>query len=188
MSYERLAYFLLVGQSAERIVNIAPDLAPKDEMPLSSALDLALAMPAVVKKAGNAAEIFKYLFVFENFLRDLVLETLAEENPTDWWDKKVPDDVKTDVAKSRDTEETKAWMAMGTRDNISLTTYPQLIRIIDVCWKDDFEEMIKDKSLLQQARLITHMRNAICHMTEIPEEEINRIKQVLRDWFRAVAP
>ena len=28
----------------------------------------------------------------------------------------------------------------------------------------------------------------ICHMSIIPSEELERIKQTMRDWFRVVAP
>ena len=45
-----------------------------------------------------------------------------------------------------------------------------------------------DKTLLQSARAIAHLRNTICHMSEIPEEEIDRVRLTMRDWFRMVAP
>lgn len=188
MNSSKLALFLLVGQSAERAVKREPLAAPKDSLPLSKEMDLALSLPAFVKAGTNASIVYKYLFVFENFLRDLVKETLSEAEPLEWWEKKVPQNVKDEVASSQETEETKSWMALGIRDKIFLTTYPQLLAIIDHCWKAHFESIVKDKSLVQEARHITHMRNAICHMTDIPDEEVNRIKQVLRDWFRVVAP
>jgi len=34
----------------------------------------------------------------------------------------------------------------------------------------------------------TVRRNTICHMSIIPSEELERIKQTMRDWFRVVAP
>ncbi len=50
------------------------------------------------------------------------------------------------------------------------------------------DDIVRDKGLVQEARLIAHLRNIICHMTEIPEEEVERIRQTIRDWFRVVAP
>lgn len=187
MNIGRLAHFLLVGQTAERAIQKQPETAPQDSLTLSKTLDLALALPEEVKKSNRASEIYRYLFVFENFLRDLVKDVLSEGN-NDWWEQNVPTDVKTEVLSSEQNEDVKSWMSIGVREKIALTTYPQLLRIIDHCWKSHFSEIIKDKSLIQQARLIAHLRNAICHMTDIPDEEVERIKQVLRDWFRAVEP
>lgn len=188
MNKADLALFLMLGQSAERAIERQPNTAPPESLPLSKALDLALSLPETVKAASDAAVVFKYLFVFENFLRELIKETLSEDEPTEWWEKKVPQNVRDLVKESEETEETKAWMALGIREKIALTTYPQLLTIIDYCWKSDFEVIVRDKSLIQEARHIGHIRNAICHMTSIPEEEMNRIKQVLRDWFRIVSP
>lgn len=188
MSLATLAHFLMRAQSAERVILNQPDAVSQESMSISEKLDLALAIPQVVKSAGRAAEVYRYLFVFEVFLRELVREVLSESDPEEWWEKKVPTQVKEDVAKSKETDEMKAWMALGIRDRLALTTYPQVLSIIDHCWKTHFEVVIRDKALLQEARHLTHMRNAICHMSEVPEEEINRIKQVMRDWFRVVEP
>ena len=67
-------------------------------------------------------------------------------------------------------------------------TYPQLLRVMDHCWKVGFEDLLRDKTLLQQSRAIGHLRNTLCHMTEISGEEMERIRQTMRDWFRVVAP
>jgi hypothetical protein len=67
-------------------------------------------------------------------------------------------------------------------------TYPQVLRVIDHCWKSDFEDLIRDKALIQEARMAGHLRNAICHMSSIPGEEVARVRQVMRDWFRRIAP
>jgi Swt1-like HEPN len=79
-------------------------------------------------------------------------------------------------------------MALGSRPKLALTTYPQLLSIIEHRWDDDFKSLIRDKSLIQEARHIGHIRNALCHMTDVPQEEVERVKQVIRDWFRVVAP
>jgi hypothetical protein len=79
-------------------------------------------------------------------------------------------------------------MALGSRDKSALLTLPQLLKIIDHTWKEGFDEVVRDKGLVQEARLLVHLRNTICHMSIISPEEIDRIKQTMRDWFRIVAP
>lgn len=187
MDDTRLALFLMLGQDASRTVQSAPQLAPPDRLLLSDQYDLATAIPGPVKAANEAALGYRLFYVFENFLRQLVVQVLTDDDGGDWWDD-LPQDVRNEVEKLEDTEELKGWMALGSRDKSALMTYPQLLRTIDHCWKSHFAEIVRDKALLQEARHIAHLRNTICHMSPIDDEEIDRIRQVMRDWFRVVSP
>jgi hypothetical protein len=183
----RTALFLMLGQTAERTVAGLETIAPTESLLLSSSYDLATLIPEGVKQAIQAAEAYKLLFVFEGHLRDFVVEVLSADPARSWWDR-VPADVQDEVAELEETEEAKSWMALGSRNKSALLTYPQLLRIIEHAWKDGFSDLVRDKALIQEARLIGHLRNTICHMTSIPDEETERIKQTMRDWFRVVAP
>jgi len=187
MSDNSLALFLMLGQSAEKKVRDEPNTVPAESLLISKTFDLAMVLPNEVRRASRTAEVFKLFFVFESFLRELVLSTLAEDDKENWWNK-VPKDVRDEVEKLEQTEETKTWMALGSRDKLALSTLPQLLRIMDERWKEEFVQIIRDKSLIQEARHVSHIRNAVCHMTEVPVEEVERVKQVMRDWFRVVAP
>jgi Swt1-like HEPN len=183
----RLALFLTLGRSIERLIQQDTTVVPPQSLAISDALDLAILLPADVRESVRAALVYKLFFVFENFLRDLVLDVLSDKAETNWWSL-VPADVRKEVEELERVDETKQWMALASREKLSLTTYPQLLKIILDCWNEGFDQQIRDKGLVQEARLLAHLRNAICHMTDVPDEEVERIKQVLRDWFRIVSP
>jgi hypothetical protein len=187
MSDATAALFIMLGQAAEKTVSRLDDVVPKESLLLSPAYDLAHLVPDKVRKASDAAEIYRLFFVFENYLREFVVEVLSKDASEAWWDK-IPPDVQAEVIKLENTEEVKSWMALGSRDKSSLMTLPQLLRVIDENWKKCFDDFVRDKSLIQEGRLIVHLRNTICHMSSIPTEEADRIRQVMRDWFRVVAP
>jgi len=187
MEDSKLALFMLLGKTAENTITEIPTLAPSQPLLISASYDLATLMPQEVKESFMAAEAYKLFFVFEQYLRAIVSEILTGSNPSNWWDE-MPNDVQEEVAKLEETEEIKSWMALGSRDRFSLMTYPQLVRVIEHCWKPHFEEIIRDKGLIHEARLIAHLRNRICHMSPISSEEMERIRQTIRDWFRMVAP
>jgi hypothetical protein len=125
--------------------------------------------------------------VFENYLREFVVATLTDDENSIWWDK-LPTDVKAEIESLEETEESKGWMSLGSRDKSALMTYPQLLKVIDHCWKSHFQEIVRDKALIQEARHISHLRNTLCHMTNVTDEELDRVRQVMRDWFRVVSP
>jgi len=182
-----LALFLMLGQTAEKTAHSLPETAPGESLRISATYDLALLMPDSVKEAIGAALGYKLFYVFENYLRELVVDVLSKDAGANWWDK-VPKDVQEDVAKLEQTEEAKRWMALGSRDKSALMTFPQLLHVIDQCWASGFDDLLRDKSLVQEARVLSHLRNTLCHMTPVSEEEMERIRQVMRDWFRIVAP
>src|SRR4051812_15894911 len=103
------ALFVMIGQSAEKCVAKIEALVPKDSLFLSPTYDLAPLLPQSVRKASEAAEVYRLFFVFENYLRDLVLDTLTRDTSKPWWDW-VPKDVQDEVTKLEETEEMKSWM------------------------------------------------------------------------------
>jgi hypothetical protein len=183
----RAALFVMLGQTAERTLARLDDVPSGAPLLLSPTYDLAALVPESVNAANRAAETYRLFFVFEGYLREFVVEALSFDPAISWWDR-VPKDVQDEVEKLEDTEEAKSWMALGSRGKAALLTYPQLLRIIDHAWKDCFADTVRDKALVQEARLVGHLRNTICHMTPIPDEENERVKQTMRDWFRIVAP
>lgn len=182
-----LAHFLMLGQSADRAVAKLEEVAPTESLLIGPAHDLAQLLPEHLREAMRASETYKLFFVFENYLRDFVVEILSSDPAVTWWDR-IPKDVQDEITNLEETEETKSWMAVGSRDKSALMTYPQLLRVIEHCWKVSFEELVRDRALVQEARSISHLRNTTCHMTAVPKEEIERVRQTMRDWFRVVAP
>jgi len=178
----------MLGQTAEKTVAKLEDIVPKESLLLSQAYDLALLAPDTVRKAVEASEPYKLFFAFEAYLRQMIVEVLSKEGQDANWYDKVPKDVKDEITRLEATEEIKSWMSLGSRDKSALMTLPQLLKVIEENWKEGFDDLIRDKGLIQEARLLVHLRNTICHMSTIPVEEIERIKQTMRDWFRVVAP
>ena len=46
-------------------------------------------------------------------------------------------------------------------------------------WNDIFKDLVRDKFLIQEGRSISHLRNTLCHMSDISEEEHKQINQVI---------
>lgn len=185
----RLAHFLMLGRSAQRHVQEMPGTVPQTPLMISDKFDVSEVLPDESRDACDAAETFKLFFVFENYLRDFILTVLSETDKENWWNS-VPKDVQDEVAKLEDAEDKKKWMNVDSRGKLALVTLPQLIRIMDenTLWKSHFERLVRDKQLLQQTRFVVHTRNTVCHMSTVNVEEHERLKQVMRDWFRVVSP
>jgi hypothetical protein len=180
--------FVMLGKTADRTISKIESVVPKETLALSDEIDLALLVPESVRKAVDASEPYKLFFVFEAYLREMIVEVLSKEGTVPNWFDLVPGDVQKEIRDIEAKEEVKSWMSLGSRDKSALMTLPQLLKVIDEKWKEGFDDLIRDKGLIQEARLLVHLRNTICHMSTIPGEEVDRIKQAMRDWFRVAAP
>jgi hypothetical protein len=183
----RLALFLMLGQTATKALSQHPGVGNSRPLMISESYDISLATPALVCQATATAEVYRLFFVFENYLREIIVRLLSKDGTESWWDN-IPGDVQQEIMDIAETEEMKSWMALGSRDKSALMTYPQMLKVIDDKWKTHFADLLRDKALIQESRLLTHLRNTVCHMSPISEEEVERIKQVIRDWFRIVSP
>jgi hypothetical protein len=186
---DKLALFLMVGQAAQRSIRSLPNTVPQIRLMISDTFNVSDVLPEEAHEAIDAAETFKLFYVLENYLRDFILTVLSETDKDNWWSA-VPKDVQDKVTESENTEDSKRWMNINPRGKLALTTLPQLLRIIEDTnnWKAHFESLVRDKALINQTRLITHTRNTVCHMSPVSREEHERVQQVIRDWFRVVAP
>lgn len=186
---DRFAHFVMLGRTAQRDIQKVPGTVPLAPLMISDRFNVAEVLPDESRDAVDAADTFKLFFVFENYLRDFVLTVLSEADKENWWNA-VPQNVRDDVGKLEETEDKKKWMNLDSRGKLAMTTLGQIISIMDDAnnWKKHFEALILDKGLLQQTRLVVHTRNTICHMSTVTTEEHERLKQVMRDWFRVVAP
>jgi hypothetical protein len=186
---DRLALFLMVGQTAQRSIRSLPNTVPRTRLMISNTFNLSEVLPEETHEAIDVSETFKLFYILENYLRDFILTVLSETDKDNWWNA-VPKDVQDKVAESENTEDSKRWMNINPRGKLALTTLPQLLRIIEDSnnWKAHFESLVRDKALINQTRLIVHTRNTVCHMSPVSNEEHERVQQVIRDWFRVVSP
>lgn len=186
---ERLVLFLMIGQTAQRSIRGLPNTVPQSRLMISETFNVAEVLPNETRESVAVAETFQLFYVLENYLRDFILNVLSEADKENWWNA-VPKDVQDKVAESEDAEESKRWMNLNPRGKLALTTLPQLLRIMDEekNWKNHFQSLVRDKALITQTRLIVHTRNTVCHMSTVTAEEHARVQQVMRDWFRVIAP
>lgn len=146
-------------------------------------IDTELFEASILADARRMADFYVLYFSLENTIRKLIDGRLEEKYGLDWWDKKVPTDVKKSVSRKQDQEKDTP-MAIRSEDPLSYTSFRELIDIIDMNW-GDFSDTIRSpqamKTTLSQFSLI---RNIIAHSAILHEDEIARFKLLIKDWFR----
>jgi hypothetical protein len=134
-------------------------------------------------RAEKMTYVYSLFYCFENSVRDLVSQRLAERKGSEWWSS-VPDNVRKRVdQKKKDIEENK-WHQATIGSDISHTLFGDLASIIVKEWQE-FEDLFPSQAWVK-VRLdeLERSRNVIAHGNLLPDSEIERIEQYLDDWLR----
>ena len=137
-------------------------------------------------RSEKMAYVYSIFYCFENLVRELVAQRLAERKGADWWDTSVPDNVRKRVTQKRVDAEQNKWHQAQYQRDIDLTLFGDLAAIVVKEWAE-FDDLFPNQHWIKQ-RLdeLERSRNVIAHANLLPEPEIERIEQYLEDWLRQV--
>lgn len=108
---------------------------------------------------------------------------MQERYGLDWWEEKVPQGVKNSVEKKQDREK-DTQMSLRYEDPFCYTNFGELIDILNMNWCD-FSDTIRSKKAMEQVLTQFNLiRNVIAHSNDLSDDEITRLKLLIKDWFR----
>jgi hypothetical protein len=137
-------------------------------------------------RAERMSYAYCLFFCFENVVRDLVAQRLTERKGSDWWTSAVPAKVQQRIENMKQEIEENKWHQTAIGANINHTLFGDLASIIISQWQE-FDELFPDQHWVQvRLNEIERSRNVIAHGNILPDEEIERLEQYLRDWLRQV--
>lgn len=141
---------------------------------------------SVRMEAADMSEHYEVFYCLEQAIRKLIVETLEDSEGANWWDSaRIPSDIKADVValvkKERDNGITPRSDKM-----IDYTTFGQLSVIITSNW-DLFEPTLKSKRAVERVMAnLNLLRGPIAHCCPIQEDEVDRLRLAVKDWFRMI--
>jgi hypothetical protein len=134
--------------------------------------------------AQKMGEFYRMFYALENDIRDLIAITMEEAHGASWWGDKVPEPVRANVKKNKESEDAEGLPPRSGR-KIDYTTFGELGEIIKANW-DDFRGMFSNCSISRFERVIRRLnlaRGPIAHSGYVPPEESVRLKMAIRDWY-----
>jgi hypothetical protein len=150
----------------------------KDEV-----VDLELFEFDIRKQARKMADFYVIYYALENSIRRLISETLKEKYGLNWWEDKIPKDVREEIHKRQEKEKDSV-ISMRSDDYLAYTNFGELILIFEANW-DDFSAIIRSKKAMKQILSQFNMlRNVIAHSCELIDDEITRFELLIKDWMR----
>lgn len=146
-------------------------------------VDVDLFESDILQEARRMADFYVIYYALENSIRRLISERLLEKHGLTWWQDKVPEGVRNEVAKKQ-KEEMDTSMSIRSEDPLAYTNFGELISIFDANWKDFSDTLRSQKAMQQILAQFNKIRNTVAHSCELNDDEITRFKLSVKDWFR----
>jgi hypothetical protein len=162
------------------------DIQHIDTIKQKEIVDLELFEHDILIAARKMARFYVYYYAFENSLRRLISGRLKEKYGINWWNLKAPNGVKQNVA-SNQAKELETAMAIRSDEPIYYANFGELIDLISANW-EDFSDTIRSKKAMESVvSQFGKIRNVIAHSGELAEDDIFRLKLLIKDWFRILS-
>lgn len=137
-------------------------------------------------EAADMSEHYEVFYCLEQAIRKLIVETLEDAEGANWWESvRIPDDIKNSVAELV-RKERDSGITLRSDDMIDYTTFGHLSIIITSNW-DLFEPTLKSKRAVERVMAnLNLLRGPIAHCCPMQEDEIDRLRLSVKDWFRMI--
>ncbi|ENN84016.1 hypothetical protein RHSP_70973 [Rhizobium freirei PRF 81] len=133
--------------------------------------------------ANKMAEYYKLFYMLENDIRKLIDDTLIEAHGVDWWDTQSPNSAKEEC-KANQQRERDAGFTSRSDNELDYISFGQLGDIIRNNW-DLFGGILSNQKALGRVMYsLNNLRGPIAHCGLLAEDEVDRLKLTVKDWFR----
>jgi len=135
------------------------------------------------RNAEDMAEYYKLFYMLENDIRKLIDDTLTEAHGVNWWEDHAPNSAK-DECKLNQQREQEAGVTSRSENPLDYISFGQLGEIIRANW-DLFGGILSNQKAMGRVMFgLNMLRGPIAHCGLLAEDEVERLKLTVKDWFR----
>jgi hypothetical protein len=138
---------------------------------------------AVRINAIRMAEYYKLFYMLENDIRKLIDDTLVESYGNAWWQDHAPQSAKDECLKTQQREQ-EAGFSSRSESELDYISFGQLGEIIRSHWTLFGGILSNPKALGRVMYPLNNLRGPIAHCGLLAEDEIDRLRLTVKDWFR----
>lgn len=139
----------------------------------------------VRREAAVMAQHYELFYCLEQAIRKIITETLEEAEGANWWDTRVIQKIRDDV-KELQQKEIDNGITRRSERAIDYTTFGQLSVIINSNWAL-FATIFKSQRAVEKVMSsLNLLRGPIAHCCPLSEDEVDRLRLALKDWFRMI--
>lgn len=140
--------------------------------------------PADIRyRAERMSEYYKLFYMLENDMRQLIDQTLTAAYGSKWWDDHAPQSAK-DECKNNQQREQEAGVTSRSENPLEYISFGQLADVIRANWAEFGGILSNQKAMSRVMFGLNMLRGPIAHCGVLAEDEVERLKLTVKDWFR----
>lgn len=149
--------------------------------------DLFVSIPEKIRSGSlQMQKYFRFLYVFENIVRDFVDSTFSEIDGDDWFEKRSTREMKVKLENRKKNEENNQWHVGRNEHPLFYLDFSDLSLLITNHW-DIFRDFLPDQAwVTSRIKESERTRNVIAHTNDLAAEEGVRLEMHLRDWIKQI--
>jgi hypothetical protein len=129
------------------------------------------------------SEFYKLFYMLENDIRKLIDDTIGEAHGANWWDSHAPNSAKEEC-KQNQQREAEFGVTNRSDNELDYISFGQLGEIIRHNWTLFGGMISNQKALGRVLYALNNLRGPIAHCGLLADDEIDRLKLTVKDWFR----
>lgn len=134
-------------------------------------------------QADRMAEYYRLFYMLENDIRRLIDETVSEAYGVGWWVDHAPNSAKEECRQNQQRE-LEAGVTSRSDNELDYISFGQLGDIIRHNWVLFGGILSNEKALGRVMFALNTLRGPIAHCGVLAEDEVDRLKLAVKDWFR----
>lgn len=137
-------------------------------------------------QANEMAAHYELFYCLEQSIRQLIISALFDKASSEWWSQTVPPKIVEDV-EGRMQRERDSGFSLRSDQEIDYTNFGELSVIITSNW-DVFGAIFSSKRAVERIMSsLNLLRGPIAHCSPLADDEVDRLKLTVKDWFRAMS-
>ncbi len=137
----------------------------------------------VRENAENMSEYYKIFYMLENDIRKFIDDTIADAYGVNWWVSHSPNTAK-DECRANQKREIEAGVTARSDNELDYVTFGHLGDIIRANYVLFGGILSNEKALNRVMFSLNTLRGPIAHCGLLAEDEVDRLKLAVKDWFR----
>lgn len=140
-----------------------------------------------LSEANEMSDIFPYLYVLENSIREFIDKIMTDEYGANWWDSQAPSELRKEVIKRMGDDKRDSWhQRRGARpiDYLDLKDLPRLLNKLE---KIVVPDIISDLDWFRQlVKQVYKSRCVVCHMNPLDKDNVDAVLVWFNQWQKQI--
>ncbi len=128
---------------------------------------------------------YELFYCLERSVRNLITILMQEAYGNDWWEEKVPIEIK-EKGENNLVRELDSGYSKRSENQIDYTTFGELRKIVRFNWNAFSQNFTSLNAFNSIMITLNILRVPLAHCTPFADDEVTRLHLTVKDWFRLI--